>query len=513
MKINIKKNAIYGTITGILLKIIQIVFPFIIRTVFIHNIGIDYLGLNSLFTSILQVLNLAELGVSTALVFSMYKPIAEENSEKICQLMNFYKLIYRKIGWAILCMGLVILPLVPRLIHGSIPSDINIYIIYLMNLAATVLSYWLFAYRNSLFSAHQRVDITSIITIVISFIKYIVQIASLIIFKNYYVYLSVEIAYSIVLNIVTAIYSKKIYPNYNAKGELSTEEKKQIGKKIRDLFTAKIGTVINNSADSIVISSFLGLTLLAKYQNYYYIVSTVMALFTIFFTACTAGIGNKLILQPKDENIKLFYNLNYLIFFGINFCCASLLSLFQPFMELWVGKDLMMGFGMVILFAIYLYAEEAPRTMIVFKDAAGMWREDRFRPLTVSVVNLLMNIILVNYIGLYGVLISTIVSMLFIGFPWLIYNIDKTLFKIGIKHFLSRIFKYTVIIVVDCSFAYYISSQIMLNNLIFTIIIRGVICLLIPNIVFTLAFKNTEENKYLRGLITTFVSKVTRRVL
>lgn len=512
MKINRKKNAIYGTITGILLKAIQIVFPFLIRTVFIRNIGVDYLGLNSLFTSILQVLNLAELGVSTALVFSMYKPIAEEDSEKICKLINFYKNIYRKIGWVILGIGILILPFVPKLIHGSVPSDINIYIIYLMNLAATVLSYWLFAYRNSLFAAHQRVDITSVITIVISFLKYIIQIASLIIFKNYYIYLTVEIAYSIVLNIVTAIYSRKVFPYYNARGELSAEEKREIGKKIRDLFTAKVGTVINNSADSIVISSFLGLTLLAEYQNYYYIVSTVMAIFTIFFTACTAGIGNKLILQPKNENKKLFYNLNYLIFFALNFCCSSLICLFQPFMELWVGKDLMMEFGMVILFVIYLYAEEAPRTMIVFKDAAGMWREDRFRPLTVAGVNLLLNIILVNYIGLYGILISTIVSMLFIGFPWLVKNIDKTLFKIDIGKFLNRIFKYTVVIVVDCVITYIISSRLVFNSFITTIVIRGLICLIIPNLIFTLAFLKTEENKYLEEVFCSLVSKVKRRV-
>ena len=510
MKISRKKNAIYGTFAGIALKIVQIIFPFIIRTVFIHEIGVEYLGLNSLFTSLLQVLNLAELGVSTALVFSMYKPIAEDNTEKICQLMNFYKVTYRIIGLIILVIGLLLLPFIPKFINGTIPSDINIYTIYLMNLAATVLSYWLFAYRNSLFSAYQRVDITSIITIVTSFAKFLVQIFLLVCFKNYYLYLSVEILYSIALNIVTAIASKKYYPNYAARGNLPTNEKIEIGKKIRDLFTAKIGGVINNSADSIVISAFLGLKLLAEYQNYYYIISTLMSIFTIFFTACTAGIGNKLIVHSKDENKKLFYNLNYLIFFALNFCCTSLICLFQPFMELWVGKDLMLEFGMVVLFALYLYAEEAPRTMIVFKDAGGIWKEDRFRPLTVASVNLGINLILVHYIGLYGIIISTIVSMLFIGFPWLIHNINSTLFKIGIKEFLIKICKYTVFITMDCVLTYFISSMITLNNLFITLLVRGVICLIIPNFIFLVAFKNTEENQYLVDLIKSALHIIKR---
>lgn len=512
MRVNRRKNAINGTIVGFVLKIVQIVFPFIIRTVFIHAIGIEYLGLNSLFTSVLQVLNLAELGVSTALVFSMYKPITEDDEEKICQLMNFYKVCYRSIGMVISGIGLMLLPFIPKLINGSVPAAVNVYIIYLMNLAATVLSYWLFAYRNALFSAHQRTDITSGITILVSIFKYVIQIITLLIFKNYYVFLIIEISYSVILNIVIAIVCKKVYPDYSAKGSLSKEEKNIIGRKVRDLFTAKIGGVINNSVDSIVISSFLGLKLLAEYQNYYYIISTLMALFTIFFTACTAGIGNKLILHSKEENRKLFYNLNYLIFFGLNFCCTSLVCLYQPFMKMWVGEDLMLEFGMVILFAVYLYAEEAPRTMIVFKDAGGMWREDRFRPLTVAGVNLFTNIVLVKVIGLYGILISTIASMLFIGFPWLIYNIDRTLFKIGIKRFILKIMQYTIVIILNCTLTYVLCSKIALPQDFLTIIIRGIICLLVPNCIFFYIFKNTDENDYLKSFLNPVLKKVKEKL-
>ena len=245
MKIERKKNAIKGTVTGIILKIMQIIFPFIIRTVFIKTLGIDYLGLNSLFSSILQVLNLAELGVSSALVFSMYKPIAEGDSKKICELMNLYRYYYRIIGGVILIVGLLITPFLPYLIDGDIPQDVNLYVIYFMNLCATVLSYWLFAYRGALFSAHQRLDVTNIISFCVSMFTYAVQIIGLFVFRNYYFYLLVYIVSQITMNVVIAIASKKIYPNYFPAGILPKEEKKIINGKVRDLFTAKIGGVIN----------------------------------------------------------------------------------------------------------------------------------------------------------------------------------------------------------------------------------------------------------------------------
>ena len=159
MIINRKKNAIRGTFYGFILKVIQILFPFVIRTIFIRTLGAEYLGLNSLFTAILQVLNLAELGISSALVFSMYRPIANNETEKICQLLNLYKQYYRLVGLVIMVAGLAISPFLTYLIKDTPPADINLYVIYFMNLAATVLSYWLFAYRASLFTAHQRNDV------------------------------------------------------------------------------------------------------------------------------------------------------------------------------------------------------------------------------------------------------------------------------------------------------------------------------------------------------------------
>ena len=497
MIVNRKKNAIYGTAFGIVLKLIQIAFPFIIRTIFIRSLGVDYLGLNSLFTAILQVLNLAELGVSSALVFSMYKPIADNNSEKICQLMNLYKRYYRLIGTVVLFAGLTLIPFLPKLISGAVPTNINLYIIYTMNLTATVLSYWLFSYRNSLLVAHQRNDVISIITIIVYLCQYGLQIVTLLVLKNYYFYLLITILGQIVINIVTALVAKYFYPDYNPTGSVSEYEKKEINKKVKYLFIAKIGGVVNNSADSIVISAILGLKLLAIYQNYYYIISAIMAIFNIFFTSCVAGIGNSLIVNDVKQNVKLLYNINHIVFIAINVCCACFISVCQTFMNIWVGKEYTLDFSIVFLFSLYLFVEEIPRTLIVFKDAGGIWKHDRYRPLIAAFVNLCLNLILTNFIGLYGILISTIVALAFIAYPWLIININKRLFNINIKKYLIRLILY-IIICCSCSMiAYIISLVVTFESIFITIVFRLIIVGMLSFVVPILAFNRTEENKYL----------------
>ena len=511
MKINKKKNALRGTFWGMVLKVIQILFPFILRTIFIRSIGIEYLGLDSLFASILKVLNLAELGVSSALVYSMYRPIADNDKQKMCQLMNLYRLYYRIIGVIILIIGVLLVPFLPHLVKGNIPSDMNLYILYAMNLVATVLSYWLFAYRSSLFVAHQRNDVISIVTIIVNICVYSLQAASVLFARNYYLYLMLAIFGQVAINTITAVVSIKIYPDYNPCGKLPEKERKEINHKVRDLFTAKVGGVINHSADSIVISALIGLEMLAIYQNYYYIISSIMAIFTIFFNACLAGIGNSLITNKKANNKKLLYNLNHIVFMGISFCCSCFICACQPFIKLWVGNDYKLDFSYVILFAIYLFAEEAPRTLIVFKDAGGIWKHDRFRPLITAGVNMALNLFLTPMIGLYGIILSTIVSLLLIAYPWLIININNRLFHIDVKKYVKRIFAYCIAIAVSSFASYKISYVFSVDNLLITLIARTIIAALISIISFIVIFFKTEENEYMLQQIVTIWNRIRKK--
>ena len=211
-------NATRNIFFGMILKIYQILLPFFMRTAIMYFMGMKYLGLNGLFSSILLVLNMAELGVGSAMVYSMYEPIIRQDKQEICALLKLYRKYYRIIGAVIAVAGTIVLPFVPHLIAknavGEVPSDVNIYIIYLLNLACTVVSYWLFAYRSSLLTAHQRDDITSKVSLITNTFQYVGQFLVVIIFKSYYLYLIVSFLTQVLTNIVVAYFSIKKYPEY-----------------------------------------------------------------------------------------------------------------------------------------------------------------------------------------------------------------------------------------------------------------------------------------------------------
>lgn len=478
---------------GILLKIYQIAVPFLMRTSMIYFMGVQYLGLNSLFTSVLQVLNLAELGVGSAMVYSMYKPIAEDDTGSICALMLLYRTYYRVIGLVIAVLGISLTPFIPKLISSGLPPELNVYVLYLLNLSVTVLSYWLFAYKNSLLQAHQRTDVTSKVTLATNTIQYGLQFLVLITIKNYYVYVLVALFTQALTNIVTAIAATKMYPDYHPRGKLPKNQVQDINHRIRDLFTSKLGSVIVNSADTVVISAFLGLTPLAIYQNYYYILTSVIGFVGIAFQSCTAGIGNSVIVESKQKNFNDLKKFTLMIAWIAGFCTCCFLCLYQPFMEIWVGKDLMLGFTAVICFCIYYFVYEINQLLNTYKDAAGIWHEDRFRPLVTALSNLFMNLLMVQFWGIYGVLLSTVLSTLFIGMPWLLHNLFTVLFeKSMMKGYVLTLFKYTSIVVVSCVACYTVSNIFHFSTF-GNLVYRAVVCCILPNLLYFVTYHKTVE--------------------
>ena len=495
MKIERTKNATRNIFFGIVLKIYQIVIPFLMRTAMIYFMGIQYLGLNSLFTSVLSVLNLAELGVGGAMVFSMYKPIADDDNATICALMNLYKVYYRIIGGVIAVLGVVLTPFVPHLIKGDVPQGINVYVLYLLNLSATVLSYWLFAYKNSILQAHQRNDVVSKVTLITNTLQYSIQILVLWLLHDYYVYVIVALITQALTNITTAYVANKLYPQFKAEGRVPEQDVKVINKRIRDLFTSKIGAVVVNSADTLVISAFLGLTVLAVYQNYYYILTSVIGFVTIIFSSCTAGIGNSLVVETQEKNFKDLKKFTFIIAWIACVCSCCFLSLFQPFMKIWVGEDLMLEYSAVLCFVVYYFIYEINQLLNLYKDAGGIWHEDRFRPLVTACANLGLNLILVRFWGIYGVLLSTVISMLLVGMPWLFHNLFTTLFdRKWFPGYLKKVLLYFAYSVLICILSTVICNSINLGKW-STLFLRLIICLIIPNVSFLVIYHQTEEYK------------------
>ena len=342
--------------------------------------------------------------------------------------------------------------------------------------------------------------IISKINIASSTVLYLIQIASIMIFKNYYVFVAATIFSQVLTNIIIAIVSKRMYPDICPHGKLEKSERKEINKRIKDLFTAKVGSVIVNSADTLVISVFLGVTMLAIYQNYFYIITALNGIMTIVYHACMAGIGNSVIVESKEKNYNDLKKFTFIVMWLVGLCSVYLLCLYQPFIELWVGKDLQLEFAAVICLASYFFVYQFNQLLCTYKDAAGIWHEDRYRPLITALANLVLNIITVQFIGIYGVILSTVLTYLFIGSPWLVKNLFSTIFEH--KHlfdYVKKILFYTFISIIAAVLSYYTCIWID-GPVVIVLIERLLICTVVVNIVYFACYfplKDYRESKKL----------------
>lgn len=498
MRINRTRNARAGIITGLLSKLLHMGMPFITRTALLYILGTEYLGLNGLFSSLLSFLSLAELGVSNALVYSMYKPISQEDTDSVCALLALYRKLYRLIGIVILTAGLICVPFLPLLISGDVPADVNLYLLYGIYLGNTVISYFLFAYRSSLLTAHQRVDVTNVIDSTVSAATWVLQILMLLIFKNYYAFVIFMPVSSVAGNLVRLYCVKKHFPQYTPRGRVAPELEASIFKKIKALMGAKISTTVLHSSDNIVISAFLGLTMVTIYGNYFFLMNSISGILGIVFSAILPGIGNSLVTETLEKNHRDFKKFVFLNNWMVGWCAVCFICLYQPFMKLWVGEDLMLPFSVVVLIVIYFVLYQGRKVVMTYKDAAGLWWEDRFRPFVMAAINLISNLILVQFIGIWGVIFSTVLSF-FVSVPWETCTVFKHVFKRSPReYFLSLAWFLTVVTVASlvtlglCQFA---------PEGIWAILIRGCICVVVPNVVFFLCFRKQEEFADARALV------------
>lgn len=495
MKIERTRNAIKNIKAGLILRIYQMLIPFVIRTIMIQVLGVEYLGLKSLFTSVLQALNLAELGIGSAMVFALYRPIAEDDERKICALMCQYRKYYRLIGLIIGVLGLMLTPAIPHLISGEVPEDMNIYALYLLNLAATVLTYWLFAYKNCLLQAHQRTDVASFITVITYTIQCLLQILALVIYKSYYLYLIVALVTQVLNNIVTAVVTTKMYPRYRAMGVMDKEELRDIKQKIRDLFTGKLGSVVLNSSDSIVISAFLGLSALAIYNNYFFIITSIVAIVESVLSSMTAGLGNSYILETKEKNYKDLEKFTFMFLWITGVCTCCFLGMYQPFMEIWTGPDLMLDFGAVICFAAYFFVYTMNRLLSVYKNAAGLWHQDRFCPLVTSIVNIALNLWWIKDWGIYGVLLSTVVSMVVVGIPWVLHNLFHSFFDHSLmRGYAIRLLRHVLLTMLAGVLVCILCVWLPIGPW-FKLAISAMVSVVVPNILFFICLRKDSQFK------------------
>lgn len=510
MKIERTKNATRNIIWGIIEKAASVLLPFAVRTIMIKTIGSEYLGLSSLFTSILSVLSISELGIGTAIVFSMYKPIAEDDNDTLCALLNVYRTVYRVVGCIILVIGLGVIPFLPKFVKGAVPPDVSLYVLYLIYLFNTVISYYLYAYKTALFSAFQRNDLISKRSFVINLISNVYKIIVLILFRNYYVYVVIIPAATIATNLLNAYLANKMYPEIKCKGTISNDLKDGIKKRIIGLLSFKIYNVVFASVDSIVISAFLGLTPLAIYNNYYYVQNSLVGFLVILTSSITAGVGNKMVTNTKEDNYVDFKKITFANGWICSWCAVCMFCLYQPFMELWVGKDLVFPFSTMVLMVLYFLLPRITTIQYTYREAAGLWWEDRFRPLVATVVNLVTNLILVQIIGMNGVIISTLLCTIFINVPWGAIVLFNNYFKRSPSEYFGHVLYFLLITSFAGGVTYFICTMVGQNGIV-SLFIKATICLIVPNLLFWVFYHRMKEYSFLTEIMGRIAFRFQRK--
>lgn len=504
------KNGVRNILWGLVNKLYITVVPFVIRTVFIYTLGSEYLGLNGLFSSILSVLNLAELGFSSAIVFNMYKPIADNDVDTVCALMNYYRKAYHVIGIIFTLAGLLLVPFIGRLINGYIPEDINLQLLYLLYLFNSAIGYFLFAYKNCLLTVHQREDVISKINIVLKTIMYITQFISLIYYKNYYLFVILMIVNTILTNLVTAYFANKYYPQYKCVGTISSKSVKTIRKNIEGLMIGKLCIVSRNAFDNIFLSAFLGLNFVTIYGNYYYIMNAISGIMIIAMTSISAGIGNSVATESVEKNYNDYLKFIFMYAWIAGFCTVSLLCLYQPFMKIWAGESLMFPFVDVIMLCVYFYSLTMGDVRSQYSAAIGLFWENRTYVLFEAIVNLVLNYVLGKRFGVHGILIATWISIFFINFGWGSSIIYKHYFKdySCLDYYKAHIY-YFFNTGIACFLTYLVCSLVTVESYL-GLFIKGAICIMIPNIFFFCIYNNRKEFKASKQFVYNIIRSFNR---
>lgn len=518
MKNSRTANTIYNFITGVAGQFLTIILQFIVRTAFIATLGKEYLGISGLFSNILQMLSLAELGVGSAILFKLYDPLARGDKKRITLLLKFYKHVYQIIGLVITIGGLCLIPFLKYIVSDYetlAPLGINAVLIYTLYLLKTVLSYFFLAYKSAIVKADQKEYKLNIILYLVNLIISILQILALYLFKSFELYVGVLIIGVLLQNYLNARLAKKLYPYIDDKYEekIDKKELKDVFKDCKALLIYRINGVVLKATDNIIISMYLGLGLVGMYSNYYILYATIDTIFGRIFESALHSLGNLHTTKDTKHEYNIFKTVNLVaVLFGalagIGVACVS-----NEFVEAWIGKEWILAQPFSILMGIEIYGLASRAYLSKYRSAMGLFQQAKYRPLFGMIINLIVSLTLVKKLGINGVLIGTIVA------DWLtiMWYDPYIIHKYGLENKFS-IKKYYIKNIFDAILALMLGviCYIICNNFLtgmgwLSVIIHALIVSLIVPIVYMLFYFKSDEMKEIKVVAKKIMKKVIKR--
>ena len=490
-------------ITAFIGQAMGILISFIARRAFLECLDEKYLGISGLFSNILTVLSLAELGVGSAMTFALYKPLAENDTPLIKSLMGFYKRAYNAIGTAVLVLAVLFIPVYPWFMD-EVPDIPHLTAIYLLYAANTGVSYF-FTYKRTLIICDQKRYVATVYRYSFYLALNIAQIAVLYVTRNYLLFTAVQLLFTVLENIAVSRAADRMYPYLKEKDALPLPEVLlgDIKKNIKAMLMHKIGGIAVMSTDNILISKLVGIASTGIYSNYYLITSALEKVINQVFTSISAGVGNlNAENEDKSKLMTSFYRVFFMNFWIMGFSFVCLVCLFNPFICLWLKTDsLIFGMDTVVLISAVFFLTGMRKTVLTFREAAGAFYYDRYKPIVESIVNIITSVLLARVIGVSGIFLGTVISTLTVCIWVEPYVLFRHVFKASPKKYFRRLLLYTAVTGAVCGATYLVCGLITISSPLWNFAARTLVSILLPNIIFLAIFGRSEEFKFFWKLI------------
>lgn len=503
--------SLINMLTGVVGYGLNTLVGFVCRIIFVRTLGDVYLGVNGLFTNVLSMLSLAELGVSSAIVFALYKPIAQNDERKIAAIMQYYRKAYAAIGCVVIAVGLAIMPFLDWIITEKPDVEESIYLLYALYLAGTAISYF-FSYRQSLLIAAQRQYVTAGYSYIQTIFQSILQIVYLLITRDYIGYLLIQIAGGILYNIAISAKAGKDYPYIKSKQDepLSREEKKSLFVNIRALAINKVSGVFVNSTDNIAITYFSGLSSVGFASNYSMLSSTLGGVIGLVFNALPGSVGNLNATADNEGRYRFFKVLNLMNFWLFGWGAIGIAFVSGDLVALMFGTRYVLPFYIPLIIGINSYSVGMLQACYVYKSTLGLFRYGQNLLFFTGVINLVLDVVFGRLWGVFGIFLATLVARLCTNLWYEPYAVYRYGFGKSPWLYAKRYVRFLGVLLFAGGLCWLLCSLCHFTVLV-NVLLKVAVCTLVPNGVFLLFFCKTEEMAYLRERAKGVIRKIWRK--
>lgn len=482
------KNAMLNILCGYLAQIGILVLSFVGRRIFLDFLSVEYLGINGLYSNILTVLSSAELGVDTALVYSLYKPVAEENVPLVNALLKYFKKIYILMAIGIFAIGSALIPFLKFIIKSELTSN-ELTLYYLLFLINTIASYFT-AHKVAYLSACQEQRVQKLVAIFTNFLMQILHIIVLFVWRNYYFYIIATVVSTLISNFVLNAVCNRIHPNLKEKTAEIIFDKKPIRRKIGSTFIYKLGGVAINNTDNILISMLVSTAAVGFYSNYCTLLSAIQGFIAIISTTLISGIGNLAAHGDKKRQYEIFkvtlllyHYIAALGFVGLGLLC-------NDFITIWLGAEYVLDKMTVFIIVFNFYLTNAITPIWMYREANGLFEQVSFLMLIRASVNFVLSIILGIEFGVWGILVSTAISLIITNFWYEPSILFKTIFESSVFQYWKKQIKYFIVTCLSMLISVVIMSSIPSGGY---FVFKGIIVIVIVSVSFLLVSLKSDE--------------------